>query len=173
VTIWRVENGRPVRHKGQLLRKFSERIAEGVRYPLWQVYIESETAELFATEERRLELEWGERKVLSKPISKWLHSFIRSMNTNPDEWFVMQETMLFELCGSKSRETRTLRALVKSGLIEMASKSVIAEWKIFEGFVYVALKPGLDINRATAAANQRIQIALTGAGESDIEEIAA
>lgn len=170
----RMESGKLQRHRGQLIRKFSEVEVEGSRYPRWVVWIESETAELFATEDRRLELEWGERKELSKPISKWLHAFIWSMTPDPEEWFVIAEPTLFMLTGSKATEPRTIRALVKSGLEEMLTKKVIAAWRIHQELVYVALKPGLDIDRATAAAAQKLFTnVLTFDGATDIDEVAA
>jgi hypothetical protein len=166
ITLKRVIDGRVLRHRCQLIRKFSEVQVEGARFPRWQVWIEPEMAELFASEQTRYELIWSSRSVLSKSISKWLHSFISAAHTDHDQWFVISEAQLFPLTGSKAAEPRTTRALVKSGLEEMASKNVIAEWKIHKEFVYVAMKPGLDINRATAAATQRMQNVLAFDGEA-------
>ncbi len=162
VAIVRSEDGRVRRERCQLIRKFVEKPVAGARFPRWHVWIEPEMAQMFGSEDRRYDFEWAHRRLLGKPIAKWLHSFLLTILVDPSEWVAVQEANLFYLTGSKATATRTIRALVKSGLEEMLAKRVIYDFVLHQGMVYVAFQEGLDRNRASAATQQRL-LAFQGA----------
>jgi len=140
-------NGRAVTFRGQMIRKYVMALDMGYKSQ-WKVWIEPEVIKLFSPS--YLELEWAQRKRLSKPFSKWLHGF---MSSEPlDTVFTAPEEMLLRLSGSGASSMRTFRASLKESLEEMRSESVIFDWKIQDGMLFVARMAGTDINRAVGAA---------------------
>lgn len=137
---------------GQLLRKFF--LDDEDMKQQWHVFVEPEIVKLFHP--TYLEINWDERVKLKKPIAKWLHGFMSNQDA-AEEVFVTEEATVMKLCGSATSSSRKFRQLLKNALDEMLEKHVIFDWKIHEGLVYIARRPGVTINRATKAALQSAQ----------------
>lgn len=150
--------------QAQLLRKFFVR--EDEKQSQWHVWIEPEVAELLHPKQARME--WSERKLLDRPISKWLHGHMSSFGDQ--EVFAAPETELMRLSGTGTSSMRTFRASIKDGLTEMSDKGVIFDWKIHEGVVFVARKAGVELLRAVIAARVQYELLLQPPEETDIEQ---
>ena len=79
----------------------------------WVLYLERETASLFASDGYTL-IDWEQRLGLP-PLAKWLHSFYFSHR----EPFNMKVETLYLLCGSKCKELRAFRFLLKKALAKL------------------------------------------------------
>jgi TrfA protein len=142
----RLVRKRKIVYSGQILRKFV--LEEGSSRQQWCVWLEPEIRGLFDPDYALLS--WSERMRLRRPIARWLHSFMATVG--PDKVFVAPETAIFALSGSCASTMPKFRQLLKDALRDMQDAGLIFEWKISEGFIYVARATDQDINRATHAA---------------------
>jgi hypothetical protein len=139
---------RKVEYSGQIIRKWMLLDDEEHPKQQWRVWLEPEIHGLF--EPNYALLEWNERMLVSKPISRWLHTFMATVKR--DKVFVVPEKIVFKLSGSAASTMPKFRQLLKEALKEMHTERLIFDWKLFDGMLYVARELEQDINRATNAA---------------------
>jgi len=142
----RLVRRRRIVYSGQILRKFV--LDDGATRQQWCVWLEPEICRLFDPDYALLS--WSDRMKLRRPTSRWLHTFMATVP--PDELFVAPEAAIFSLSGSGASTMPKFRQLLKDALREMQTESVIYDWKLAEGFLYVARNSAHDINRAGQAA---------------------
>ncbi len=111
---------------GGLLRKikWSQDDEESGIGTEWTIYLEPEIINLFASDGYTL-IDWGQRLGLA-PLAKWLHSFYFT-HRQPFEYKV--ET-LYSLCGSKCKELRAFRYLLKKALASLKDCGFLLDWEI-------------------------------------------
>lgn len=142
---WKVQRRKMV-YAGNIIRKWV--LAEGgPRQQQWCVWLEPEICGLF---DPMALLDWNERTRVSKPISRWLHTFMAPVAKT--DVFVAPEKVILKLSGSAASTMPKFRQLLKEALKEMEEAGLIYGWKLWDGYLYVAREPGQDINRATQAA---------------------
>lgn len=142
----RLVKKRRIVYSGQILRKFV--LDDGATRQQWCVWLEPEICRLFDPDYALLS--WAERMRLRRPISKWLHSFMATVL--PTQVFVAPENVIFSCSGSGASTMPKFRQLLKDALREMMDEKLIYDWKLADGFIYVARQPEQDINRAVHAA---------------------
>jgi hypothetical protein len=133
-------------YSGQILRKFV--LDDGATRQQWCVWLEPEICRLFDPDYALLS--WSDRMKLRRPTSRWLHTFMATVP--PEELFIAPEAAIFSLSGSSASTMPKFRQLLKDALREMQEKGLIFDWKLADGFLYIARNPGHDINRAGQAA---------------------
>jgi hypothetical protein len=144
----RLVKRRRIIFSGQILRKFV--LEEGTTRQNWCVWLEPEIRRLFDPD--YAVLIWSERMSLRRPIARWLHSFMATVTGGPEEVFVAPEAVILSLSGSAASTMPKFRQSLKEALKEMLEVGLIHEWKLSDGFLYVARSSVQDINRATHAA---------------------
>jgi hypothetical protein len=137
---------RRLMYSGQVIRKFVVDLTQTKQQ--WCVWLEPEICRLF--EPGYAELSWSERLRLSRPLARWLHSFMSTVS--PEVIFIAPETALLVLSGSGASTMPKFRQLLKESLKELQAKELIFDWKLAEGHLYVARQKEHDINRASQAA---------------------
>lgn len=90
----------------------------------WMIYFEREIITLFASDGYTL-INWEQRLGLT-PLAKWLHSFYF---THRDPFPYKVET-LYGLCGSKCKELRAFRFLLKKALNTLKESGFLIDWKL-------------------------------------------
>lgn len=90
----------------------------------WVIYLEREIIGLFASDGYTL-IDWEQRLSLP-PLAKWLHSFYFTHR----EPFPYKVETLYGLCGSKCRELRAFRYLLKKALGKLVESGFLTEWSI-------------------------------------------
>lgn len=144
-STWQVKK-RKIVFSGQILRKFV--LEDGGTRQQWCVWLEPEIRRLFDPDYALLS--WSERMRLRRPIARWLHSFMATVSV--EQVFVAPEAAIFSLSGSGASTMPKFRQLLKEALKEMQEVGLIHDWKLAEGFLYVARNADQDINRASHAA---------------------
>lgn len=113
---------------GSLLRKVKWSIDEdetgGGASTEWTIYLEREIVALFASDGYTL-VDWDQRLVLT-PLAKWLHSFYFTHR----EPFQYRVETLYGLCGSKCKELRSFRGLLKKALEKLKDCGFLSHWNI-------------------------------------------
>lgn len=146
--VRRGDKGRATREQLQVVRKFTEAAdPSSQRWPVWRIGIEPEMIGNFTDDARRMELTWKDRRCLRKPTAKWLHSFVCGVCPDSDALFLYDEEGLFRLSNSRAKTLNSFRDTLKESLHEMTNKSVIADWKFFEGMLFISRRPGHNISK--------------------------
>ena len=154
----RLVKRRRIVYSGQILRKFV--LDDGATRQQWCVWLEPEICRLFDPDYALLS--WSDRMKLRRPTSRWLHTFMATVP--PEELFVAPESAVYSLSGSGASTMPKFRQLLKDALREMQTEGLIYDWKLADGFLYIARNASHDINRAGHAA------ALAYSRQLDVDE---
>lgn len=122
----------------------------------WQVSLSHEIIQWIAV--APMLVDWEERKRLTRPLAKWLHSFARSFPESMSSVCRVPEATLMVQCGSTAKRLSSFRETLRDALTHMQEERVIFGYEIHDGVVYIALKEDAVIVRESAAAIQQFEL---------------